>query len=429
MPRNINFMKEENLLKIAIDKLKPKFLAVVLCLLCCLGSMYYWLRGYTQFALMMIFGVLVIYPILKKKFILVNRIQFINCILMGVFIVRNNPKLQSTASSEVFMILFMLIFIVLVKYQQREWIDYTISLCKLFYLFYAVYTILEKFFEPLFLFSLRLFPSSIETLYTQYSRGCMPGLTNHYSTNGMLLGVGFIVFSCEAIFKGSKKNIILSGVMIVALLLTGKRADIIFTAVGIYLAYYCYMSDKKRTRIKNTVLIILAVLVGLVILVNLVPSLATFITRFEETTDSGDVTLGRTKMWAIAIDCFKNNTLLGIGWDRFKFINLHEWKAHNIYLQLLAETGIVGFIVFAFFFVYTFVCGWRHLKRIRIDKMAIDREEVHLLFSLAMQVFFLLYGITGNPLYDKETYVPYYIACAITSYYTHSRKNIYKKGE
>lgn len=408
-------------MKISIDKLIPKFLAVILCLLSCLGSMYYWLTGYAQIALMTAFALLVVLPLLKKESIVANKILFINCIIMGIFILRNNPKLQSAAFAEVLMIEFMLMFIVIARYQQRTWIDYTMSFCKWFYLFYAIYTILEKFYEPLFLLSLRLFSSSVETLYSQYSRGCMPGLTNHYSTNGMLLGVGFIIFACEAIYRSNKKNIILSGVMIVALLLTGKRADIIFTAVGIYLAYYCYMSNKKRTRLYNTILSILAVLVCLILLVNLVPSLATFITRFEETADSGDVTLGRTKMWAIAIDCFKENAIFGIGWDRFKFINLHEWKAHNIYLQLLAETGIVGFVVFVFFFANTIISGWNHLKKIRIKGTAMDREEVHMLFSLAMQVFFLLYGITGNPLYDKETYVPYYIACAITSYYTSSR--------
>ena len=36
-----------------------------------------------------------------------------------------------------------------------------------------------------------------------------------------------------------------------------------------------------------------------------------------------------------------------------------------------------------------------------------------MVFSVSMQVFFLLYGFTGNPLYDKEMYFPYYIACAV----------------
>ena len=41
-------------------------------------------------------------------------------------------------------------------------------------------------------------------------------------------------------------------------------------------------------------------------------------------------------------------------------------------------------------------------------------------FSLAMQIFFLLYGFTGNPLYDREMFVPYFIACAISVNYANN---------
>lgn len=36
------------------------------------------------------------------------------------------------------------------------------------------------------------------------------------------------------------------------------------------------------------------------------------------------------------------------------------------------------------------------------------------LFSLFLQLFFLIYGITGNPLYDFIYYMPYLFACAYT---------------
>lgn len=415
-------------MKISSEKIQSQFLAVTLCLLCCLGSLYTLLRGYMQFGILILLSFLVIKPIIGKKYILVNKVQFVVYFIMIFFILRNNPKLQSNHIVEVFDILFLLTFILLVKYQKKQWIDFTLNFCKSVYLFYAIYTILEKFMQPLFLFSVKLFPSSMETLYSQYLSGCMPGLTNHYSTNGMLLGVGIVIFGCEMIYRKDKKNILLFLIMLIALLLTGKRSDIIFTASGIYLAYFCYMSNKRRTRMTNTIGIIIVVGLALLIVINYVPSLATFITRFEETAESGDVTLGRTKMWAIAIECFKENAILGVGWERFKYRNLHEWQAHNIYVQLLAETGIVGFVIFIYFFISTFIRGWKHLKHIRLSGTSSDNEEFHMLFSLAMQVFFLMYGVTGNPLYDKETYVPYYIACAITSFYANNKVRLSKNN-
>ena len=412
-------------MKISIQKLCPKLLALILCLASCLGSLYYFLSGYIQLGMMLLLALLVLCPLLGRQYFRLNAVQFVTYIFMVFFIIRNNAQLKSTSVSTVILMVSLLTLILIAQYHNAEWIDIFMTLCKLFYLFYAVYTILEKFFVPLFLLSLKLFPSSMETLYTQYARGCMPGLTNHYSTNGMLLGVGIVVFGCEFIYRKDLKNLILFLIMVVALLLTGKRSDILFTAAGVYLAYYCYMSNKKHSRLVNTIGIIILVGIALLVIVNFVPSLATFVTRFEDTAESGDVTLGRTKMWAIAVDYFKQNPIIGLGWGRFSAVNLHEWKAHNIYLQLLAETGILGFVVFAFFFISTLINGWQYLKWIRINGKTMDgNEELHMMFSIAMQIFFLLYGITGNPLYDKETYVPYYMACAITSYYVNNRRRL-----
>lgn len=412
-------------MRISIQKLCPKLLALLLGLISCLGSFYYFLSGRILLGIMLLLALLVLSPLLGKQYFRVNAVQFVIYMLMVFFILRNNPQLKSTSVSTVIMIVSLLTFILLAQYHNQEWIDLVLTLCKMFYLFYAVYTILEKFSVQLFLLSLKLFSSSMETLYTQYARGCMPGLTNHYSTNGMLLGVGTVIFGCEMIYRKDMKNLIMFLVMVVALLLTGKRSDILFTAAGVYLAYFCYMSNKKRTRLTNTIGIIIVVGIALLVIVNFVPSLATFVTRFEDTAESGDVTLGRTKMWAIAIDYFKQNPIIGLGWGRFSAVNLHEWKAHNIYLQLLAETGILGFLVFAFFFISTLINSWQHLKRIRISgKTSYDNEELHMLFAIAMQVFFLLYGITGNSLYDREMYVPYFIVCAITSFYVNNRRNL-----
>lgn len=366
---------------------------------------------------------LIVQPLLGKKYIKFNLTQTIIYLLMVFFVLRNNPSIKSLSAVVVLYTVAMLTLVVTASYQGEEWIDYFFKICKVWYMFYALYTIIEKFSVYLFLFSVMLFPSGADTLYSQYNSGCMPGLTNHYSTNGMLLGAGIIIFGSELIYRKRKKDILLFAIMLIALLLTGKRSDIIFTVGGLYLAYYCFMSNKKKTRLTNTITIIIFVSLALFIVINFIPSLATFINRFESTAESGDVTLGRTKMWAVAMDCFLENPVLGIGWGRFKYRNLKEWNAHNIYVQLLAETGIVGFLVYIFFFISTLVKSWQYLKAIRIKGNAKEKEELYLIFSIAMQVFFLLYGFTGNPLYDKEVYVPYYIACTITYYFTKKSTN------
>ena len=57
-----------------------------------------------------------------------------------------------------------------------------------------------------------------------------------------------------------------------------------------------------------------------------------------------------------------------------------------------------------------------------------NRDYCLINFSLAMQILFLLYGFTGNPLYDREMFVPYFIACAISVNYANNRERMIMKG-
>ena len=72
--------------------------------------------------------------------------------------------------------------------------------------------------------------------------------------------------------------------------------------------------------------------------------------------DKRDFSSGRIVLWKIALDLFKNSPVNGIGWGGFSDYVPSYAKAgdvdgfgvrnvHNCYLQLLCETGIVGFTI------------------------------------------------------------------------------------
>lgn len=409
-------------MKISYSKLCSFLLTFALCMLACSGSLFYLLPGYVSLIIMIILLLINIVPIVLEQYVHINKNHLLIFILMTSFIIHNNRNLFSRDIIFISIIILMQLLIWTSKYQGDTWINNTLWICKYFYIFYALYTILEKFIPLLFYISISLFPSKAEVLFAQYSEGCMPGLTNHYSTNGLLLGTGIIIFGAKLINKTSFKNILNFSIMLIAILLTGKRAHILFTLFALYLAYYCYMSNNKSKRIIRSIAIFIFVLLGLFILINYVPSLATFISRFEQSAESGDVTLGRTKMWAIAIECFKTHPLLGIGWGQYISVNPYHWNAHNIYIQLICETGIIGIAIYLYFFISILIKSWKHLKWVRTNNYAEKAEQINMVYSIAMQIFFLMYGITGNPLYDKEAYVPYYMACAIAMYYINRKR-------
>jgi len=163
----------------------------------------------------------------------------------------------------------------------------------------------------------------------------------------------------------------------------------------------------------------LALLVGMIVVGYLiflyVPALAVFIQRFGDAAESGDVTLGRTAFWTLAIEEFKKHPIFGIGWGEFQKINPRGWHAHNIYVQILCETGIVGFSLYLIWFLYFLVTTTSiFLKERKRIIVVSEKNEKWIITSFCIQAFFLLYGITGNPIYDKEMFIPYFVACAAT---------------
>lgn len=96
--------------------------------------------------------------------------------------------------------------------------------------------------------------------------------------------------------------------------------------------------------------------------------------------EAGDVTLGRTKMWAAALKFFKSNAVFGIGWEQIRHRTIWQLNIHNIYIQLLAETGIIGFLFFVSFFIYILVRSIRLLSQMKMTTNV--RIGVKLWFSL-----------------------------------------------
>lgn len=141
------------------------------------------------------------------------------------------------------------------------------------------------------------------------------------------------------------------------------------------------------------------------------PALATVVFRFIDTAETGDMSVGRVDVWLKAFSMFGKHSLVGIGWGQYVNQGGWFWNIHNIYIQLLVETGIIGFIIYCGWFLFHLVRTWSMYSKMRVNPEDYTNIDYCLMnFSLAMQIFFILYGFTGNPLYDREMFVPYFIA-------------------
>jgi len=111
---------------------------------------------------------------------------------------------------------------------------------------------------------------------------------------------------------------------------------------------------------------------------------------------SGDVLNGRQYIYFSAIEAFKKQPLLGIGPNTTQIVTGGN-DAHNIYLQVLTETGIFGFVIFILAVIVTIYNSIKTLSK--VEKT--DNEAVCIL-ALTYQMFFLVYGMSGNPLYNNS---------------------------
>lgn len=302
------------------------------------------------------------------------------------------------------------------------WIDLYLKFAQKIYLFYAICTIAFYFMPSFYCNKIApLFPETQSRLLKWYNEGCMAGLTEHYSTNGMFLAVGtiiFIVINIES-NKRKKRNVIVLGILVIALLLTGKRAHALFTIATSAVLYYFHLSNEKKTRVLKILGMMLLGISIFIALISAVPALGTFVVRM-----SSDSINTRTAMWGWALDAFKEQPILGIGWGQFRDLTIGRIKwgaieahAHNTYIQLLCETGVVGFAWYILWMGYMLYGAIKLYVFLRNFPKENESERIYIGFALGFQIFFLLYCMTGNPLYDYEMFVPYYVSCAVTECY------------
>lgn len=337
-----------------------------------------------------------------------------NCILLilmyGISMIHCNR-------SRVDFLLYTLMFILLALASFWGWSQALIKVLYATYVGYALATIAFLFLPGIYLNNIvTLFPETSQRLVKWYNSGYMAGLANHYSTNAMFICSGLMIAAGNYLYKKSRKNGLMVIVFIVALLLTGKRGPLIFAAGALFALYYFSIpKEKGATRFIKTIGLIIGAACIFVVVISVIPSLSGVVSRFQETVSGGDISMGRYTLWSLAIDQFKVHPIIGIGWGRFyldvslAYNGITRYHVHNTYLQLLCETGVVGFSLYIVWF-------WNSLsKSIKVFRYQVrdGKDYSQIAFSVAFQIFFLLYCFTGNNLYEDEMYIPYFLSCAI----------------
>lgn len=365
---------------------------------------------------------------LSRGIINIKNVYLIALILICAIIIvfnRNANFLNNNYENDI-AILFILLFLI-IAVGNSKWHKFFIGFSFVAAVIHTSVTLLE-YILPGFYKSLIL-PLFRGTMYYSdlvrlFNNRIMPGLAGHFSTNGLYLSVGLLIASIYLLTKKKKspKMILFIVFIAIALLLTGKRGVLIFSACGVFFAYYCLNSDKPLKRIVKIIALVIVIAVSFLVLSQFIPQINNFINRFIETSNRGDITTGRVDIYNAALKLFKDKSFFGIGWDAFKYSYSDAYgnmlNVHNVFLQLLVENGVFGALPFYALFCFLY---YRAVKNfVRYVKNTGERSsDIELAFALSVgiQTMFLLYCFTGNPLYDPPILFPYICCCAMGEYY------------
>jgi len=155
----------------------------------------------------------------------------------------------------------------------------------------------------------------------------------------------------------------------VAFLATQSRGALISLGVACLAALILFPAQRRRLLGFAAVAVAIAA-----VAVSTTPGALTRI------TDLGGGTSGRSDIWAAATQVFQQHPIVGVGLNNFpvvepRFSLLHRnvtratyiaedpYPVHNTYLQLLAETGVVGLLGFLAFAAACVRAGWLAARR------------------------------------------------------------------
>lgn len=370
----------------------------------------------------------IIFLIITQNYLVSDNKLFFNAILlfcMGVYAFYNDDWWNLY---NIFLYILILVLCFMSAYTYK-WITYFFYISLTAYIIYAICTIFFYFDSDLYLNKIvNLFPETKDKLIEWYNSGCMAGLTDHYSTNAMFLTVGLIISftGCANLWKNKHLKLLLTLLFVITLLLTGKRGHIVFAIASLFALYYFSIKKEKGiNRGLKFIGIILIIICLASILFPMIPALSVFIERFQTAIDSGNISTNRVQiLWPLAIKGFKTSPLFGLGWCQYTSTLSPQivgpgtyYHAHNVYLQLLCDTGILGFTIYITWMIKSLFSTLANYKNI-VENTSSNSLISYMAFSLGFQIFFLLYNFTGNALYDEEMYIPYFVACAINIHYS-----------
>lgn len=221
-----------------------------------------------------------------------------------------------------------------------------------------------------------------------------------YCASGIGVGLYYYTKNKKAI---ATIWLVLSGAGII---LTNKRGSMMSAAIALMVVYLLMTGVNIKKRVKAALVIVIIALFGLYLL-NYNAYVIGWFRRINANVYSIRNRLSLyTRLW----NNFVTHPIWGSGTKSSRMI-LGGIDGHNIYLAELSENGILGLILLlvAFYVSLKNTYSKLHFFREINDKSA----EAITVFCIFMQLYIILYGITGNPMTTLYSLAMYFLCVGV----------------
>lgn len=343
----------------------------------------------------------------------------ISALLGLVMVDRDNSGHGATGEMFYILTLILMLFSYVLLISSDKWHPYYLKTIVWICIFFLGGSVIQMINPTLLLKINTYFLSSQQITDTlrYVNRGVLSGFTTNPGINGFTLSI-LIIYTFLSIHKASLKGakIILSFLFIFQfyiLLMTGKRGFLVF--VIIIIGYLTLQFTEKKLLALLSFGIVIAILVLLIFNTEVGQGL------IQRTLLQDDITTGRLPGYELMWRQFLDNPIFGNGTYTTNSV-LYINNGHNIYLQVLREHGLFGFIPFILVLISNLILTNSLMINTK-DKIV----KSNMMFALGIQLLVIFWGVTGNPLYDQYPLLLYFTTLAFVWNNYKRQKNSNKK--
>lgn len=238
---------------------------------------------------------------------------------------------------------------------------------------------------------------------------------NNVNAIGMQTSISFIIAIFYALYNKKKKYLLFSIIPLIVSLGTGSRKVIILIAIGTILLLVLKRETKINIAKVTKKILLFVLIIYMLIYIAQMPMFGNIFERLQMSINSftgeGKVdssTEERILFIKAGIEQFLRKPILGIGIGNSSYITLDAagWSTylHNNFVELLATTGIVGFVLYYSVYFYIIINCIKLLNK--------KNKYINVILVIFITNLILEYGMVSY--YTKSTYIYILLGLIVT---------------